>query len=207
MPANKKHTVAIYARVSTDDKGQDPENQLRELRAWCKSAGHTIIEEYVEHVSGRKGASERKELSRLFSDASKRKFSLVLFWSLDRFSREGMTQTVLHLERLNSHGVAFQSYTEEFLSTDNDLVRDILLSTLASLAKLEAQKISTRTKAGLARARAQGKTLGRPTISKQKIREIEKMRKKKSQPSLRSIAKETGVPYSTVHRYLRCPNS
>lgn len=203
MTNTKKHTVAIYARVSTDDKAQDPENQLRPLRDWCIQGDHTIVEEYVEHVSGRKGASDRKELARLFADAHKRQFSLVLFWSLDRFSREGMTQTVLHLERLNSHGVAFHSYTEEFLSTDNELVRDILLSTLASLAKLEAQKISSRTKAGLDRARAQGKILGRPKISPATVKEIAKLKKQKPPLSIRAIARQVKLPYSTVRPYVQ----
>ena len=94
--------VAIYARVSTDDKGQDPENQLRELRAWCANCGHTITQEYVEHESGRKGADKRKQFAALFEDAAKRKFDLVLFWALDRFSREGMAQTIAHLQRLTS---------------------------------------------------------------------------------------------------------
>ena len=72
--------IAIYARVSTDDKGQDPENQLRELRAWCANSGHTITREYVEHESGRKGADKRKQFAALFEDAGKRKFDCGLFW-------------------------------------------------------------------------------------------------------------------------------
>jgi DNA invertase Pin-like site-specific DNA recombinase len=104
--------VAIYARVSTDDKGQDPENQLRELRAWCINSGHVIFREYVEHESGRKGADRRKQFAALFDDAAKRKFDCVLFWALDRFSREGMAQTIAHLQRLVSHGVVFHSCTE-----------------------------------------------------------------------------------------------
>jgi DNA invertase Pin-like site-specific DNA recombinase len=51
--------IAIYARVSTDDKGQDPENQLRQLRAWCANAGHEIVHEYIDHESGRKGTKGR----------------------------------------------------------------------------------------------------------------------------------------------------
>ena len=81
--------IAIYARVSTDDKGQSPENQLRELRAWCVNAGHEIAHEYVDHESGRKSADKRKHFAALFDDAAKRKFNGVLFWALDRFSREG----------------------------------------------------------------------------------------------------------------------
>ena len=86
--------VAIYARVSTDDRGQDPANQLRELRDWVTNSGHVISREYVDYESGRKGAEKRKQFAALFDDAAKRKFDCVLFWALDRFSREGMAQTV-----------------------------------------------------------------------------------------------------------------
>ena len=58
--------VAIYARVSTDDKGQDPENQLRQLRAWCDSMGYAVAREYVEHESGGKSADHRKQLAQVF---------------------------------------------------------------------------------------------------------------------------------------------
>jgi DNA invertase Pin-like site-specific DNA recombinase len=71
----------------------------------------------------------------------------VLFWALDRFTREGMVPTIMHLQRLAACGVGFHSYTEAHLATDNELVRNILLALLASLAKVEAQKISERTKA------------------------------------------------------------
>src|SRR6266446_4985721 len=158
--------VAIYARVSTDNKGQDPESQLRELRVWCANAGHSIVHEYIDRESGRKGADKRQRFAALFEDAHRRKFDCVLFWALDRFSREGMVPTIMYLQRLASYGVSFHSYTEPHLATDSEMVRDILLALLASLAKVEAQKISERTRAGLARARAQGKRLGRPGISR-----------------------------------------
>ena len=146
--------VAIYARVSTADKGRDPENQLRQLRDWCRRMGYPIVREYVERENGGKGVEYRKQLAAMFAGAARRDFDLLLVWSLDRFSREGMAATIGHLQRLASHGVGFRSYTEEHLSTDNELVRNILLATLASLAKLEREKISQRTKAGLERARA-----------------------------------------------------
>ena len=122
----------------------------KRLRAWCAHSGHTISLEYVEHESGRKGADKRKQFAALFEDAAKKKFECVLFWALDRFSREGMAQTIVHLQRLTSCGVSFHSYTEPHLSTDNELVRNILLALLSSLAKVEAQKIGERTKAGMA---------------------------------------------------------
>src|SRR5262244_2515135 len=102
--------IAVYARVSTDDKGQDPENQLRQLRQWCASAGHELVHEYGDHESGRKGTKDRRQFAALFEDAHKRKFDCVLFWALDRFTREGMVPTILHLQRLASmmrHGCGY----------------------------------------------------------------------------------------------------
>ena len=191
--------VAIYARVSKDDKVQNPENQLRELRAWCANSGHTIIREYVDRQSGRKGADKRKQLAALFEDAAKRKFDCVLFWALDQFSREGMAQTILHLQRLTAFGVTFHSYTEPHLSTDNELVRNILLALLSSLAKVEAQKISDRTKAGMARAKAKGAKIGRPRLGIELRQKIAKRAAKGEKPY--SIAKALGIGRHTATKY------
>jgi DNA invertase Pin-like site-specific DNA recombinase len=193
--------IAVYARVSTDDKakGQDPENQLRQLRAWCTSAGHAIAHEYIDRESGRKGTNRRKQFALLFEDAHKRKFDCVLFWALDRLTREGMVPTIMHLQRLASYGVGFHSYTEPHLATDNELVRDILLALLASLAKQEAKKISERTKAGLARARAQGKRLGRPSIS-DKLKTKIATRIAAGQTPYR-VAKDLGIDRHTAAKY------
>jgi len=154
--------VAIYARVSTDDKGQDPENQLRQLREWCAHAGHELAGEYVDHASGRKGADGRKQFAAMMADAHRRQFDVVLCWALDRFSREGMVATIAHLQRLASYGVSFHSYCEPALSSDNEMTRDIVLAVLAALAKQEARRISERTKAGMDRARAKGTASGKP---------------------------------------------
>ena len=98
--------IAVYARVSTVDKGQDPENQLRELRQFVanKAAeGWTLAGEYVDQASGKN--ANRAEFQRLFADAAERKFDLVLFWSLDRFTREGVLETLQHLQRLTGNGI------------------------------------------------------------------------------------------------------
>jgi DNA invertase Pin-like site-specific DNA recombinase len=191
--------VAIYARVSTDDKGQDPENQLRQLREWCGRMAYPVVREYVEHENGGKGVEYRKQLSAMFASAARREFDLLLVWSLDRFSREGMAATVAHLQRLASHGVAFRSFTEEHLSTENELVRNILLAVLASLAKLEREKISQRTKAGLERARAMGKRLGR-----RKFADGEKLRAAlDTGASWHAVSAMTKIPYSTVKKHAR----
>jgi DNA invertase Pin-like site-specific DNA recombinase len=193
--------VAIYARVSTDDKGQDPENQLRQLRRWCERMGYLIVREYVEQENGNKGVEYRKKLAQMFDGAARREFDLLLVWSLDRFSREGMAATVAHMQRLASHGVAFRSFTEEHLSTENELVRNILLAVLASLAKLEREKISQRTKAGLERARARGKILGRPRFSDA---DREKLRKAlDTGESWHAVSKKTRIPYATVKKHAR----
>ena len=191
--------IAIYARVSTDDKGQDPENQLRQLRQWCATAGHEIAHEYIDRESGRKGAKDCKQFAALFEDAHKRKFDCVLFWALDRFTREGMVPTIMHLQRLASYGVGFHSYTEPHLATDNELVRNILLALLASLAKVEAQKISERTRAGMARARAQGKRIGRPAISR-KIRDQIAGRIAAGETPY-AVAKALGIDRHTAAKY------
>ena len=193
--------VAIYARVSTDDKGQDPENQLRQLRAWFERTGYRVVREYVEHENGGKGVEYRKQLGEMFTGAFQREFDLLLVWSLDRFSREGMAATVAHLQRLASHGVAFRSFTEEHLSTESELVRNILLAVLASLAKLEREKISQRTKAGLERARANGKVLGRPKFSDG---DREKLRKAlDAGESWHAVSRKTRLPYATVKKHAR----
>ncbi len=191
--------IAIYARVSTDDEGQDPENQLRELRDWCANSGHMINGEYIDYESGRKGADKRRQFAALFDDAAKRKFDCVLFWALDRFSREGMTQTIMHLQRLVSYGVAFHSYTEEHLATDNELVRNVLLALLSSLAKVEAQKIAERTRAGMARARAKGIRIGRPRLDMELRQRIAQRAAKGETPY--QIAKALGIDRHTAAKY------
>src|SRR5262245_29260341 len=191
--------VAIYARVSTDDKGQDPETQLTQLRAWCASAGHEIAQEYVDQESGRKGTDKRKQFAALFEDASRRKFDCVLFWALDRFSREGMVPTILHLQRLAGYGVSFHSYTEAHLATDNELVRNILLALLASLAKVEAQKIGQRVRAGMQRAKAEGKRIGRPKLDIETRRKIAQRLAEGVTPY--AVAKSLGIDRHTVIKY------
>lgn len=195
--------VAIYARVSTDDKAQDPERQLMQLREWCERSGHEIVQEYVEHVSGRKSSADRKALGQLLDDAHRRQFDLVLFWSLDRFSREGMTKTVGYLQRLDAAGVSFHSYSEPMLTTDNELVRDVMIAVMASLAKQEAIKISENTKSGLARAKAKGKRLGRPALSVGIVRHIKQLRQEQPKLSARKIAKHLGIAHTSVNQVLK----
>lgn len=123
----------------------------------------------------------------------------MLFWALDRFSREGMAQTIAHLQRLTSYGVSFHSYTEPHLATDNELVRNILLALLSSLAKVEAQNISGRTKAGMARAKAKGIKIGRPRLGIELRQQIAERAAKGEKPY--AIAKAMGIDRHTAAKY------
>ncbi len=171
---------------------------MLQLRALCLQHGWTITREYVDIESGRKGKRERAEFAELFRDAGRRRFELVLFWSLDRFSREGITKTIAYLQQLDAAGVKFK---EPFLDSDNELVAHILLGVLSYFAQLEASKIGSRTKAGLERVRAQGKTLGRPdgfTTHGPVLARIE------AEGCLQGrISGEMGLAINTVKRYLK----
>src|SRR5437588_873946 len=151
--------VALYGRVSTKDKGQDTENQLGQLRPYAGQMGWQITTEYVDHESGSK--SDREQFQQMFKAASQKRFDILLFWSLDRLSREGVLPTLQYLNRLTSYGVAWRSYTEMYLDSTG-IFKDAVIGILAAIAKQEKIRISERTKAGLERARAKGKTLGRP---------------------------------------------
>ena len=194
--------IAIYARVSRDDQKQDPENQLRQLRQWCESAGHEIVHEYIDRESGRKDAQGRKQFAALFEDAHKRKFDCVLFWALDRFSREGMVPTIQHLERLNSYGVTFHSYTEPHLCADNEMVRGILLAVLATMAKQEAKRLSERVIAGMRKAAAKGtksgNPIGRPRVDAKTERAIQRLLR--GGTGINKTAATVGVGTATVQR-------
>ena len=148
--------VALYVRVSTGK--QELDNQLFQLRSFCSVKGFVVVKEYCDVVSG-------KEVSRLaydsmFVDAHKRLFDLVLFWDLSRFSRAGTLHTLQRLSELEGCGVGWMSYQEPYLSSVGDF-KDVVLSVLSTLAKIERQKISERTKAGIERAKAMGMGVGK----------------------------------------------
>jgi DNA invertase Pin-like site-specific DNA recombinase len=153
--------VALYPRVSTRDKGQDVENQLRQLREFCTKQSWTIVREYADQASGKR--SDREQFQQTFADASRREFDCVLFWSLHRFSREGVYETLQHLQRLTSYGVGYRSFTEAYLDSCG-MFNDAVISILATIAKPERIRLSERTVAGLEPAKAQGRVGGRPRI-------------------------------------------
>jgi DNA invertase Pin-like site-specific DNA recombinase len=187
--------TAIYARVSTTGKGQETLNQLAQLREFAEKQGWTIFNEYVDHESG--GKSDRVEFQRMFEDASKRKFDVLLFWSLDRLSREGVLPTLKHLERLTGYGIGWRSYTEQFFDSCGPF-RDAVIAIMATLAKQERVKLSERTKAGLAIVRAKGRTLGRPIKVNAHASDVTRLRAQGQ--SLRAIGRSLGISERSVRR-------
>jgi DNA invertase Pin-like site-specific DNA recombinase len=195
--AQAKTVCAIYARVSTTDKGQDVENQLHQLREYCARCGWKISKEYVDHVSGKTG--ERDAFKELFDDAARKQFDVVLVWALDRFTREGIFMMFTYLEKLKKQGVEFESYTESHFRTSGPF-GELFLAMAAAFAKIERQRISDRTKAGMERAKRAGKHCGRPArVFRRDV--AEEMRAKGH--SLRVIAEKLGVSFTTVARALK----
>lgn len=146
----------IYTRVSTRE--QDPENQLGQLRAFCRAQGWLIVAEYSDQESG--ATSDRTGFQTMLADAARRRIDVLLFWSLDRLTRAGSLATLRYLDQLGSYGVAFRSFTEPWIDSAGPS-RDVLISVLATLARQEHIRISERVRAGLERAKKQGRHLGR----------------------------------------------
>ena len=144
--------AALYGRVSTSDGRQDADNQLAELRRFAASQDWDVAGEYVDHESGKTG--DRAHFRRLFKDAAQRKFDVVLFWSLDRFTREGALATLQYLNTLTNYGVGYRSFTEPYLDSCG-MFREAIIAILGTIAKQERVRLSERVKAGLARARRQ----------------------------------------------------
>jgi DNA invertase Pin-like site-specific DNA recombinase len=184
--------IALYLRVSTDK--QETENQAIQLRDFASKQGWQVVKEYTDCESGAK--ADRAQFKQMFADASRRKFDLVLFWALDRLSREGVLQTLTYLNRLESYGVGFRSFTEPFFDSCG-VFKDAVIGIMATLAKQERVKRSERTKAGLARVKASGKTLGRPRLS---VSASEVARLRHAGLSGRAIARELGISEGTVRR-------
>jgi DNA invertase Pin-like site-specific DNA recombinase len=185
--------IAIYSRVSTEK--QDNANQLAQLRDFAQKQRWKVAREYVDVESGSK--ADRPQFKQMFEDASRRKFDLVLFWALDRLSREGVLETLQHLNRLESYGVAYRNFTEQYFDSCG-VFRDVIISVAATLAKQERIKRSERTKAGLAIARAKGKILGRPKTIRATPRDVRRLRA--SGHSFRAAARKLGISLRSVQR-------
>ena len=160
--------VCIYSRVSTGE--QDTMNQSAVLTDWAEKRGFDVIRVYEEAESAWKVGHQR-ELSNLLADAKKRKFQVVLVWALDRLSREGALAILSLVQRLSTCGVRVLSYQESWTEVPGELA-ELLYALTGWVARMESQRRSERTKAGLAKVKAQGKRLGRPPGSKDRRKRI-----------------------------------
>lgn len=144
--------AALYCRVSTDK--QDADNQLLQLLEYCKRSDYEVVKQYVDIVSGKENSRPGYDL--MFQDAHKKAFDVVLFWDLSRFSRAGTLYTLQKLKELENLGIEWESYQEPYFKSVGQF-KDVVLSVIATVAKVEREKISERTKAGLRRAKNVGK--------------------------------------------------
>jgi len=150
---NKKmKDVAIYVRVSTDK--QEVQNQIDQLRAYCEKNNLNVFHEYVDVISGKE--KSRPNFDLLFLHARHNHFHLVLFWDISRFSRSGTLYTLQRLKELDNLGIEWVSYREPYFNTAGEF-KDVIISIMSTLAKMERGRISERTKAGLKRAKNVGK--------------------------------------------------
>jgi len=188
-------TAAIYARVSTLDKGQDTEVQLRDLRSYAQARGWIIAGEYID--KGQSGAKDRRPaLDRMLKDVRKRKVDLVLCWRLDRLGRS-LKHLILTLDELQSVGVGFVSYNENLDLTTS--TGRLMFQLLGAFAEFERNLIKERVKAGLANAKVKGAKLGRPSPE---FDEDELLRLRKSGVTIRGIAEILNLRKSFVHKTL-----
>jgi len=157
--------AAVYLRTSTQE--QHPENQLPEIKSYCQSHGHEIVAVYQEQESAWR-SGRQVELQRLLSDCQDGKpFDLLICWSLDRLSRQGIASILNLITMLKLYGVKVVSLKELWLETDGPM-QELLLAVFGWAAQYESRIKSERTLAGLARARSEGKKLGRPVGRKDK---------------------------------------
>jgi DNA invertase Pin-like site-specific DNA recombinase len=187
--------VAIYARVSTNNHGQDVTLQTRELQQFAEARGWQMVGAYIDDgVSGTKDS--RPELNRLMADAHKRCFDVVAVWRFDRFARS-VSHLLRALETFSALGIAFVSLSEQMDTTTP--TGKMVFTVLGAVAELERSLIAERVRAGLRNARAKGKTLGRPRMIMDSAR-IARLRAEGR--TVREIADTLGVSRSLVHKTL-----
>lgn len=183
----KRLRTVLYLRVSDPDKKvtttgpdgetavvrksrQETENQRLQLDKFINDhAEWRLTHTYEDHETGKN--ANREQFLKMFEDAKAGRFDLVVFWSLDRFTREGALPTLEALNKLSGMGVAYCSYSEQYLDTCG-VFKDAIVAILATIAKQERIRISERVKAGLARAVAEGKVIGKKAM----IQDLERFR-------------------------------
>ena len=186
--------AVIYGRVTT--KNQDATNQLRELRRVARNNGWKIAHEYIDHgISGAKAREQRPQFDQMLKDGIRKEFDVIMTWSVDRLGR-----SLQHLvEFLNEiHAKRIHLYLHQQGVDTTTPAGKALFQMVGVFAEFERAMIRERVRAGLERARAHGKVLGRPKVSPAKERRIQALRGKGM--GIRKIASEVGVGVSVVQR-------
>ena len=195
----KKNTTkraAIYIRVSTD--GQTVDNQRLELEQAAEGAGWEIVATYEDNgVSGAKSREHREAFDQLCKDATRRKFDVVMSWSVDRLGRS-LQDLVGFLSELHAVGVDLYLHQQSIDTTTP--AGKMMFQMMGVFAEFERSMIQERVKAGLKRAQAQGKTLGRPKVSGKVENAV--LAARGDGTGKRKIARQLGIGVSTVNRIL-----
>ena len=206
-------SVAIYARVSTCDKGQTVENQLRELHRWAQNAGHVVKAEYKdEGISGSKGRDQRPRFDAMLTAAVRREFDMIAVWSSDRLGRS-LPHLVEVLQIIKDTGVGLYIHTQA-LDTTTASGR-AMFGMLAVFAEFEREMIKERVSSGMARVRSEIerkghyatkkgtiiKRFGRPGAEPHKIEKAKELLR--SGMGILNAAKQSGLGTSTVHKLKR----
>ena len=190
----KEKRAAIYRRVSTDKQTTD--NQLRELEAVAKQSGWKVTDVYKdEGISGAKSKEDRPEFKRLYEDATRRQFDVVMAWSVDRLGRS-LKDLVNFLEDLSSWKIDLYLY-KQGIDTSTTMGK-AFFQMAGVFAEFERKIIKDRVMAGLERAKAQGKTLGRPTLPETTLEAIREDRAEGM--SIRKVAAKHNVSVGAVHK-------
>ncbi|MBF8267728.1 MAG: Resolvase/invertase-type recombinase catalytic protein [Dehalococcoidia bacterium] len=154
--------ASLWLRVSTDTKGQDPTLQRGDLERVCQQRGWEIVQGYEVEESGF-GKKPREQFQAMLEDARRGKFDVLVVWSMDRFSREGEWSVSRIMASLQDWHVQFYSYNEPFLDTTGPFA-GFLIPLFAWLARQESIRKGKAVKLGMEKAKAQGKSVGRPSV-------------------------------------------
>jgi DNA invertase Pin-like site-specific DNA recombinase len=193
--------VGIYARVSTTDKDQNPETQLLPLREFCRAQGWTVAGEYVDHAPAT-DLRGRRAWRRLLDLAGTRRIDVILVWKLDRAFRS-VLDAANTVDQLRRWGCGLRSYSEPWLDTSGTSpVANLMFTIMTGFAEFERSLIAERVRAGMARAKQQGRHVGRPRAVNGEWEEIAP-RVRSGELSRRKAAKALGVSRTSIQRYLR----
>lgn len=189
--------AVLYARVSTTDGRQEAMNQVDILRDLAGRLGLTMSKEYVDKASG--GTGDREQFQLMLKELKNKPGTTLLFFSLDRLTREGATETLNYLKQISEYGVDWKSATEQYLdSAALGPFKEAVISILACIAKQEKIRISERTRAGMARVKREGTRSGKPIGRPAAEIDLERARVLLRDHSMRETAEILGVPKSTL---------